>query len=146
MEARVNFTLKPDVNLDFYAQPFAASGRFYDFGELEAAGSRFLRTYGADGTTITRSGGGSHTVVDALDTFVIPNRDFNVRSFRSTMVLRWEWRPGSTLYLVWQQDRADGESVGNRIGIDDPFRAVTATGNNFFAIKLSYWLGGLLGA
>lgn len=146
MEARVNFTLKPDVNLDFYAQPFAASGRFYDFGELEAAGSRFLRTYGADGTTITPSGSGSHTVVDALDTFVIPNRDFNVRSFRSTMVLRWEWRPGSTLYLVWQQDRADGESVGNRIGIDDPFRAVTATGNNFFAIKLSYWLGGLLGA
>lgn len=146
MEARVNFTLKPDVNLDLYAQPFAASGRFYDFGELEAAGSRFLRTYGADGTTITQSGQGAHTVVDGPDTFVIPNRDFSVRSFRSTMVLRWEWRPGSTLYLVWQQDRSDRESIGNRVGIDDPFRALSASGNNFFAVKLSYWLGGLAGS
>jgi hypothetical protein len=143
---RVNFTLKPDVNLDLYAQPFAASGRFYDFGELEAAGSRFLRTYGTDGTTITRSGDGSHTVGDGPDSFGIPNRDFNVRSFRSTMVMRWEWRPGSTLYLVWQQDRSDRESIGNRVGIDDPFRALSATGNNFFAIKVSYWLGGLFGA
>jgi hypothetical protein len=145
METRINFTLKPDVNLDLYAQPFAASGRFYDFGELEAAGSRFLRTYGTDGTTIGRSEDGSYSVADGAGSFEIPNRDFNVRSFRSTMVLRWEWRPGSTLYLVWQQDRSDRESRGNRVGIDDPFRALAATGNNFFAIKASYWLGGLLG-
>jgi hypothetical protein len=145
METRLNFTLKPDVNLDLYAQPFAASGRFYDFGELEAAGSRFLRTYGAEGTTILRAPDDSYAVEDGADTFAIPNRDFNVRSFRSTMVLRWEWRPGSTLYLVWQQDRSAKESIGNRVGIDDPFRALGATGSNFFAIKVSYWLGALVG-
>ena len=61
------------------------------------------------------------------------------------MVLRWEWRPGSTLYLVWQQDRSANESIGNRVGIDDPFRALGATGSNFFAIKASYWLGTVLG-
>jgi hypothetical protein len=84
-------------------------------------------------------------VVDGADSFVIPNRDFNVKSFRSTMVLQWEWRPGSTLYLVWQQDRSDTEAIGNRVGLDDPFRALSATGSNYFAIKASYWLGGLVG-
>ena len=61
------------------------------------------------------------------------------------MVLQWEWRPGSTLYLVWQQDRSDTEAIGNRVGLDDPFRALSATGSNYFAIKASYWLGGLVG-
>ena len=145
METRLSFTLKPDVNLEFYAQPFAASGRYYDFGELEAAGSRFLRTYGTDGTTISAPGTGARTVVDGADSFVIPNRDFNVKSFRSTMVLQWEWRPGSTLYLVWQQDRSDTEAIGNRVGLDDPLRALSATGSSYFAIKASYWLGGLVG-
>ncbi|MBT6376464.1 MAG: carbohydrate binding family 9 domain-containing protein [Gemmatimonadales bacterium] len=145
METRLSFTLKPDVNLELYAQPFAASGRYYNFGELEAAGSRFLRTYGTDGTTISAPGTGARTVVDGADSFVIPNRDFNVKSFRSTMVLQWEWRPGSTLYLVWQQDRSDTEAIGNRVGLDDPFRALSATGSNYFAIKASYWLGGLVG-
>ena len=35
--------------------------------------------------------------------------DFNVRSFRSNLVLRWEWRPGSIFYMVWQQDREADE-------------------------------------
>jgi hypothetical protein len=142
METRLNFTLKPDVTFDLYAQPFAASGRFYDFGELDAASSRFLRVYGTDGTTITPTGDDGYEVADADDGFELPNRDFNVRSFRSTAVVRWEWRPGSTLYLVWQQDRSGSTPLGARAGLNDVFRSLTATGNNFFAVKASYWLGG----
>ena len=145
METRLNFTLKPDVNLDLFAQPFAASGRFYGIGELEAAGSRFLRTYGTDGTMIQRGEDGSYEVLDGENAFGISNQDFNVRSFRSTAVLRWEWRPGSTLYLVWQQDRSGREALGDRAGLSDVFGSLTATGSNFFAIKVSYWLGGAAG-
>jgi hypothetical protein len=145
LETRLSFTLKPDMNIDLYAQPFAASGRFQDHGELEAAGSRVLRTYGSDGTTIDRAEDGSYTVQDGADTFTIPNRDFNVRSFRSTAVLRWEWRPGSTLFLVWQQDRSGNAPIDQRAGLDDVFGSFAATGNNFFAVKASYWLGRSVG-
>lgn len=141
VEGRVNFTLKPDMNLDIYAQPFAASGHFSRFGELERAGSRFLRGYGTDGTTLVRQADGSYAVTDGETQFTLPDRDFNVRSFRSTTVLRWEWRPGSTLYLVWQQDRAGGGLPGDRVGVGDLLNSTRAAGNHFFAVKASYWVG-----
>ena len=72
--------------------------------------------------------------------FTLRNRDFNTLSFRSNLVLRWEWRPGSTLYLVWQQSRAGSEILGDHIGPSDMFRSLTAPGTNYFVIKTSFWL------
>jgi hypothetical protein len=141
VEARVSFTLQPDLTLDLYAQPFTASGRYYDLGELPEPRSRRLRTYGTDGTTIERLPDRGYEVTDGADTFVFTNRNFNVRSFRSTTVLRWEWRPGSTLFLVWQQDRSGLKETGDRADPGDLFGSVTASGDNFFAVKVSYWLG-----
>jgi len=142
MEARVDFTLKPDVTLNVYMQPFAASGTYYDFGELAAARSMHLRTYGTDGTTIVDQGDGTSVVTDGAARFQIPNPHVSVRSFRSTSVLRWEWRPGSTFYLVWQQDRSGGLfDQEDGAGLRDLFGSVTATGSNYFAVKASYWLG-----
>ncbi|MEK6629898.1 MAG: hypothetical protein AABY89_04070 [Acidobacteriota bacterium] len=66
-QVRLNYTFKPDLNLDVYVEPFAASGRYYDFGELLAARSRFLRAYGADGTTIETLADGSRIVRDGPD-------------------------------------------------------------------------------
>ena len=141
LQARVNYTLRPDLNLDLYAQPFAASGRYYDFGEVPEPRSRILRTYGTDGTTIERIPDGDYEVIDGTETFVLANRDFNVRSFRSTSVLRWEWRPGSTFYVVWQQDRSGFKEIGDRVGPRDLFRSLTTPGDNLFAVKVRYWLG-----
>jgi hypothetical protein len=137
---RMAFTLRPDMNLDVYAEPFAASGRYYDFGELLAARSLFLRVYGTDATTIEATSGGGRVVHDGAAVFNISNRDFNVRSLRSNVVLRWEWRPGSTLYLVWQQDRSDSVPVGTRASLGDMFGSFGAPGTNFLAIKASFWL------
>lgn len=137
---RLSYTIKPDMNLDVYAEPFAASGRYTDIGELAAAGTRRRRTYGTDGSTATRQGDGSLLVVDDAATFTIANNDFNVRSFRSNVVLRWEYRPGSTMYVVWQQDRRVSEAIGTRIGVGDPFRALGEPGNNYFVIKTTFWL------
>ncbi|MCZ6770079.1 MAG: hypothetical protein O7D93_12620, partial [Acidobacteria bacterium] len=67
------------------------------------------------------------------------NPDFNVHSFRANVVLRWEWRLGSTLFVVWEQDRRERESIGDRIGLLDPFRSLSAPGNNFFVVKTSFW-------
>ena len=121
-EIRLNYAFKPDVNLEFYGEPFAASGRYYDFGELIAAGSRERRAFSGP---------------------ALRNRDFNVLSFRSNVVLRWEWKPGSTLYLVWQQDREESETRADRVGVRDLFGSFGASGNNVFAVKTTFWLGGL---
>ena len=62
-----------------------------------------------------------------------------MRSFRSNLVLRWEWRPGSTLYLVWQQDREAEEMTRDRVSAGDMFGSLSARGDNFFAVKASFW-------
>jgi hypothetical protein len=136
---RMGFTLKPDVNIDLYAEPFAASGRYYDFGELNAPRVRQRRLYGTDGTTVTVQPDGSRAITDGASTFTLRNFDFNVRSFRSNVVLRWEYRPGSTLYLVWQQNRHVSEPLGNRVSAGDMFRSLTAPGSNYFVVKMSFW-------
>ena len=138
-QLRLNYTFKPDINLDVYAEPFAASGHYYNLGELAAAGSR-QRRYGTSGTSVASQPDGSLLVTEGNSTFKLDNNDFRVQSFRSNIVLRWEWRPGSTLYLVWQQDRRVSEAIGQRIGLRDPFRSLTAPGTNFFVVKTSFWL------
>ncbi len=137
---RLGLTVKPDMNLDVYAEPFAASGRYYDYGELAAPKSRERLLYGTNGTTMTVLPDGSRTVGVDGTTFSLRNRDFNTLSFRSNVVLRWEWRPGSTLFVVWQQSRSGTEVRGDYVGAGDMFRSLRATGTNFFVIKTSFWL------
>jgi hypothetical protein len=137
---RLGFTVKPDMNVDVYAEPFAASGRYYDYGELLAPRSRERLRYGTSGTSLLLNPDGSQTVTAGASTFTLRNRDFNTLSFRSNVVLRWEWRPGSTLFVVWQQSRAGSEVTGAHVGPRDMFRSLTAPGTNFFVIKTSFWL------
>ncbi len=136
---RWTYTFKPDLTLDFYGEPFAASGRYGHIGELIAARSRQLRIYGTDGTTLTTLADGTRRVTDGAATFTLRNTDFNVQSFRSNLVLRWEWRAGSTLYLVWQQDAESELIAPDRVSVGDLFSSLGRRGDNFFAIKMSYW-------
>ncbi len=139
VRTRLNYAVSPTLTLEGYGEPFAASGRFYDFGELRAPRGRELRTYGTDGTNITRSADGAYDVAAGATTFSIANSDFNVLSFRSNLVLRWEWNPGSTLYLVWQQNRESLDSIGNRVRVGDLWSTTRADGDNYLAVKVSYW-------
>jgi hypothetical protein len=140
---RVNYAFTPNFTVEAYAEPFAASGRFYDHGELPAPRSRTLRTYGAPGTgtTITKDTAGVSTVTDGAVSFKIPALDFNQLSFRSNLVLRWEWLPGSTAYLIWQQSRQDRTPTGQLINASDVWNSTQVPGDNFFVMKVSYWLG-----
>ncbi|HJQ65321.1 MAG TPA: DUF5916 domain-containing protein, partial [Gemmatimonadales bacterium] len=139
MQLRLNYTLRPELTLDLYAEPFAASGRYYGLGELAAARGFGLLRYGTSGTTIARDQAGDYTITDGADTILVANPDFNVLSFRSNAVLRWEWRPGSTLFLVWQQNRFGFDTRGAHVGPRDLWDSFRATGDNFLAIKASYW-------
>jgi hypothetical protein len=140
MEYRFSLTLKPDVTLDIYAEPFAASGHYYDYGELLEPQSRARLKYGTAGSTLTMNPDGSQTVAIDGQSFTLRNRDFNTLSYRSNVVLRWEWRPGSTLYFVWQQDRSGTETIGSPVSTSDAFRSITAPGGNIFLVKMSFWV------
>lgn len=140
LQMRVNFSITPDLTLEGYFEPFASSGRYSNLGELVAARGFDIRRYGTDGTQLTRTADGDLAVSDGGASFVVQNPDFNVRSFRSNVVLRWEWVPGSTAYLVWQQDRFEERA---RIATVQPaglLQAFGAPGTNVLAIKVSYWL------
>jgi hypothetical protein len=139
---RLNYSLTPNFTVEGYAEPFAASGRFYNLGDLPAARSRDVRVYGAPGTgtTIIRGATG-YAVEDGPETFLLPILDFSRLSFRSNLVLRWEWRPGSTAFLIWQQSRQELGAVGELVRPRDLLDATQSTGDNFFALKVSYWFG-----
>jgi hypothetical protein len=136
----LNYFFTPDLSLECYAEPFAASGEYRSFGELRAPASRELNEYGVDGREIEESGNGQYQVSDGSETFEFSAEDFGVRSFRSNVVLRWEFRPGSTFYVVWQQDRFGFKEPGRRVRVRSLGDGLSADGANFFAIKVSYWI------
>ncbi|MBW3660222.1 MAG: carbohydrate binding family 9 domain-containing protein [Gemmatimonadetes bacterium] len=138
---RADWLFGPDLSLELYAEPFAASGHYFDIGELAAARSGDLRTYGeAAGTAIVRDESGGYTVTDGDATFALRNPDFDVLSFRSNLVLRWEWRPGSTMFLVWQQNRSAFGERGERVSGGDLLEALESDGENVIAAKFTYYL------
>ncbi len=142
---RFDYAFTPNISLEAYAEPFAASGTFSDYGELEATGSRYLRTFGTDGTTIEETPGPAPheiTVTDGDDTFSFEREDFRALSFRSNIVFRWEWRPNSILFLVWQMNRGSEVSVTgpDPVHPGDAWRSLAEPGQSFIAIKASYWL------
>ncbi len=104
-----------------------------------------MRVYGTNGTTISEDTGPAPreiTVTDGEDTFSFEREDFKALSFRSNVVLRWEWRPGSTLFLVWQMNRGSEVPVTSPDPVHpgDAWRSLGEPGRSFLAIKASYWL------
>ncbi|MEP7383741.1 MAG: DUF5916 domain-containing protein [Gemmatimonadota bacterium] len=140
---RINYALTPNFTIEGYAEPFAASGRFYGFGEVPSPRSKVLRVYGAaaTGTTIDPHADGTASVTDGANSFVLPALDFQRLSFRSNLVLRWEWLPGSTAFFVWQQSRFGQVLDGELVRPQDLWNSVRADGDNFVVMKVSYWIG-----
>ncbi len=125
LTGRFNYTLTPNLSLQLYAQPFVSEGSYDAF--KETANPRSL-DYAARFSPY------------AYDTVANGDPDFNVKSFRTTNVLRWEYKPGSTLFVVWQQAREnDAIPGGFRLGRD--LRDIFAVQpHNVFLVKVSYWL------
>jgi hypothetical protein len=119
LETRLDFTFNPKLSFQLYAQPFIASGDYQEVAALAAPESYEFNEWGGD----------------------VPDLDFNYRSLRGTAVLRWEWRPGSTLYLAWQQARSDYASGIGDFDFGRDRRALfDARPDNVFVLKVNYWV------
>ena len=118
---RFNYTMTPNLSLQVYAEPFVSAGDYSNYKELVDGRAKDYedryRPYAYSG-----------------------NANFNIRSFRTTNVLRWEYKPGSTLFLVWQQGKEDYQGIGDFRFARDFGGVFSAPSNNVFLVKFSYWL------
>ncbi|MCK4745478.1 MAG: carbohydrate binding family 9 domain-containing protein [Bacteroidales bacterium] len=128
----------PELSLQYYGSPYYSVGDYDSFRRVDEASARDLNerldifgiTY--DGVLDRYSFGRN------METFTFNNPDFSFMQFRSNLVFRWEYKLGSTLYIVWSHDRSGWESVYN------PVRDITGDlfgikGNHVFMVKLNFW-------
>ena len=141
---RVNLAITPELTLQYYGSPFVGTGRYTSFKQAtdtlaEANADRF-RPYGP-GEIAYRESDNSYLVTEAggAPAYSFGNPDFSFRQFRSNLVARWEWKPGSSLYVVWSQGRtATLPSYQPSFGTN--WNELWATQpDNVFLVKLSYW-------
>lgn len=143
---RLDWTFTPDMSLQLYARPYINSGNFYNYKEFTTPRKFHFDIYGEDTGTISYSEADEEYTVDpdgngAAEPFTFSEQDYNFRSVQANVVYRWEYRPGSTLFLVWQHDRSsNGQQDDLRFRRD--FRNLfDSEPTNVFLVKLSYWFG-----
>ncbi|HEV2147294.1 MAG TPA: DUF5916 domain-containing protein [Longimicrobiaceae bacterium] len=148
LTTRASVTFRPNLSLELFAQPLLASADFHDFEEFAAPRRAEKLVYGRDVGTVeaTTVDGATRYVVDPdaagpARSFTLRDPDFNLRSLRGTGVLRWEWRPGSTAFLVWTQTRSERATLGDFDFGRDRAALFDAPADNIFLLKVSYWLG-----
>jgi hypothetical protein len=139
-QLRLGYVIMPGLSVDLYAEPFAGAGRYYDFGELPEPRTTAIRRYAASGGAVERAMPGVVTIHDGAETFEVGSEDFTYLSFRSNLVLRWEWLRGSTAYLVIQRDAGDYAPAWERIGAGHLGDALVSPGEQTIALKIVYWL------
>ncbi len=150
MNTRLNMTFSPDLTLELFAQPFLANGHYDRLAQYVAPRSGDIVVYGSGMGTVTETKDSKGMLVSSkvdpdgagpASSFTISNPDFNIRSLRGTAVLRYEYRPGSTLFFVWTQQRSGSDLYSDFDFNRDKSALFRDRPVNVFQIKASYWLG-----
>jgi len=145
LTARASWTYSPTLSLQFYAQPFIASGAYREFKEaadtyandyedrFDEYGPDELREM--DGVVyVDRNGDGAPEL--AFD-----HPDFNVRELSTNFVMRWEYRPGSTIFLIWSHGRGSSEVDGRYRPGHDLGQLADEVGEHVVMAKANFWVG-----
>jgi hypothetical protein len=147
---RLNYTFTPDVSLELYAQPYVSAGAYDELKAVaDARSSDKANRFGIYDAQQLQS---QQTADDRIRYVIDANRDgqtdftlddpsFNFKQVRSNAVLRWEFRPGSAVFLVWSSERTRSDASGRFDLARDTNRLLGAPGRNVLMIKASYWLG-----
>lgn len=121
---RLNYTVTPDLTFEFYGAPFVSTGTYSNFRELSD-------TPGAD------------RYADRLQPYTPPadaTTSFKFKQVRTNAVVRWEYRPGSTLFLVWAHGRQDDRDTGPQSWSRDYRDLFALHPDNTFLVKVAHWL------
>ena len=124
MTTRLNYTLSPEMSLQFYGMPYIAAGEYSDYREVLAPRAEIYDDRFGPFDYLADS----------------DNPDFNFKQFRSNLVFRWEFNPGSAIFLVWSRGATDYEEEYGRFDAGrDIDRILSAPGDNTFLIKINKW-------
>lgn len=124
MNLRVNYTARPDLTLELYAEPFVSTGTYSDFREISATPD--AADYDARFVPFTPPDGASS--------------GFRFSQLRTNAVARWEYMPGSTLFVVWAHGReASQQTPSDQTWSGDYRDLLELHPENTFLIKLAYW-------
>jgi hypothetical protein len=150
---RINLNLSPNLTFQYWGQPFIATGRYYDHKYiLDPIASSYkdrFHTYTASQLT-TGSDYSIDENIDGIEDYTVGKTDFNYKAFLSNLVIRWEYSPGSSVYLVWSQTRSGYNPTGNLDYINDMGdlfnRKLFKQDDNYdlknvFLVKFSYRFG-----
>ena len=142
-QVRMDCSLTPNLSLQLFVQPLVSSGRYSNYRELARPGSYDFLVYGTNGSTESYDPVHNRMSVDpdgagGAPAIVFGRPDFNYRTVRGNAVLRWEYVPGSTFYLVWTQDRTGVDPDGD-FHFGPSFRALGSTpANNIVMVKVAH--------
>ena len=140
---RINYSITPNLSVQYYGQPFLSSGAYDGFKRITAPRAElFEERFDVYGPAEIRYAAAENTYhVDESSSgarYSFENPNFDLTEFHSNLVVRWEYRPGSTLFVVWSQNRNTSGELGSfafRDGLNDLFRQHPS---NVFLVKLNY--------
>ncbi|MFO8173539.1 MAG: DUF5916 domain-containing protein [Longimicrobiales bacterium] len=158
MDTRVNMTFSPSLSLQLFAQPFLSSGEYLSYKQLARAESYAFQLFEEGEYRVDEAGnvicqGGRNCLNESegiryLDLdgdgtvdYSFGDRDFNLRSLIGNAVIRWEYRPGSTVFLVWQHRQSAWANAGEFNLNRDLAALWDAPSDDVFMLKVNYWLG-----
>ncbi|MFL6246739.1 MAG: DUF5916 domain-containing protein [Thermoanaerobaculia bacterium] len=133
---RTEWTASSRLSLQLYVQPFVASGDYSGYKYLTRPRDDEFTPLNAltfDATDNAYRNSGANAVA-------FRNPDFNFRSVRGSAVARWEFRPGSAMYVVWSENREDVVTQGDFRFRRDFAALPNAPSDDVFLVKFSYWL------
>lgn len=142
---RANYTITPELTIEYYGQPFVSAGKYSSFKRITVPDAdKFNDRYHVfSPNEITYNSTENNYIIDenadGVDDYSFGNPDYNFRQFRSNLVVRWEYLPGSTIYLVWSQGRTSSGNEGVFSYGSDMKDLFHETPHNVFLVKFSYW-------
>lgn len=143
---RINYSITPDLSIQYWGQPFFFSGDYHRFKKVTDAGNKDYNSqfHVFTNEEITYNETDNEYLIDESGDgntdYSFVNPDFSFYEFRSNLVVRWEYIPGSTAYFVWSQGRNGDVDDGGFYLSDRVQNLLDATPNNVFLLKLSYRL------
>ncbi len=143
---RLSYAFTRNLSLQVYGQPFVSAGTYASFKEVTALRAERFRErfhdYSAGEISYDAASQAYNvdTNGDAIPDFSFTNPDFNFKQFRSNVVVRWEYRPGSALFAVWGDERTAFDTDGSFAISRDSRRLLDADATDVFLVKLNYWL------
>jgi hypothetical protein len=142
---RADYGITPDLMIQFYGSPYFSAGKYSEFKRITnsraaAYEDRFDVFSGPE--IITNPADNTCLIDESADGFIdysFTNPDFSFREFRSNLVARWEYRPGSILYLVWQHSRTGYDEHYDPALAGNFGKLLDIYPTDIFLLKLNYW-------